>query len=405
MKHFLVFLPLWAVCFYTHADSLPVFSTQPTNQTVWPGNTATFSVAATGATSFQWRFNGVDILNATNSTLQVTNVRTNDCGYYMTVAKNATGWVPSGLAYLSAGSYDPISAGSYAPLSNLGGAQANYQIGSAGPINVGTAQVFAGPQLDQMQLVGRTTSVSNGYFDLGSDDPIPTVFNGQTLYYSVHITYPYSGGTFTQSSTVLKLVAGDYPFDLSNLRFPLWPEWPEPVPFSADPYTQYFTAPTIHTCLAGETLHLTNVFYADFDYGTPTGQWRKDGKLIASGTFIPLSSIVFYAAVLNITNIQPSDAGVYDVQVLGDNWIIGPKTFINVQTTYGSGAFAPARINGSNFLADFQGIAGRNYVIQCSSNLLNWNTVSTVSNVTGMTTFTNTLGTNNTQFYRAMLLP
>src|SRR5690348_17516170 len=80
---------------------LPVITLQPTNQNVSPGGTATFSVTATNATSFQWRYNGSDIPNATNATLQVTGAQTNNTGYYNVIAKNDTGWVPSGLAYLS----------------------------------------------------------------------------------------------------------------------------------------------------------------------------------------------------------------------------------------------------------------------------------------------------------------
>ena len=59
------------------------------------------TVAATGTTSFQWRFNGADISGATNSTLQLANVQTTNVGYYMAVAQNATGWVPSQMAWLS----------------------------------------------------------------------------------------------------------------------------------------------------------------------------------------------------------------------------------------------------------------------------------------------------------------
>src|SRR6185437_9437527 len=101
-------------------DALPVITSQPTNQNVSIGATANFSAAATGATSFQWRFNGVDIPNKTNATLQVANVQTNNAGYYEVIAKNATGWVPSQMAYLSTGDTTPIS-GVVGPLSNVGG--------------------------------------------------------------------------------------------------------------------------------------------------------------------------------------------------------------------------------------------------------------------------------------------
>src|SRR5260370_4866806 len=47
----------------------PYINTQPANQTVTTGQTATFSVAATGTTplTYQWQKNGADIANATSS--------------------------------------------------------------------------------------------------------------------------------------------------------------------------------------------------------------------------------------------------------------------------------------------------------------------------------------------------
>ena len=72
-----------------YADNLPAFSLQPANQTVSPGSTATFVAAATGATIYQWRFNGADISGATSATLQVPNAQTTNGGYYNVIAKNA----------------------------------------------------------------------------------------------------------------------------------------------------------------------------------------------------------------------------------------------------------------------------------------------------------------------------
>jgi hypothetical protein len=57
------------------AEVAPIISTQPANQTVPEGSTATFSVSAAGTAplSFQWRKNGQDIPGATSSVLQLTN--------------------------------------------------------------------------------------------------------------------------------------------------------------------------------------------------------------------------------------------------------------------------------------------------------------------------------------------
>lgn len=57
----------------------PTITVQPQNQSVVDGSLATFSVVASGAASYQWEANGVDIGGATSHTYQVTgNVDTNN---------------------------------------------------------------------------------------------------------------------------------------------------------------------------------------------------------------------------------------------------------------------------------------------------------------------------------------
>jgi hypothetical protein len=98
-KTFTVAMGLTALTAF--AQTLPVITASPTNLTVALGNTATFNVTATGATGYQWRFNGADIFGATSATLQVVNSQTANVGCYNVIAKNATGWMPSQMAWLS----------------------------------------------------------------------------------------------------------------------------------------------------------------------------------------------------------------------------------------------------------------------------------------------------------------
>jgi hypothetical protein len=72
-------------------QTLPVITSSPTNTTVYPGQTAIFSVSATGATSYQWVFNGTNIPGANSATLQVINAHSTNCGYYMALVQNSTG--------------------------------------------------------------------------------------------------------------------------------------------------------------------------------------------------------------------------------------------------------------------------------------------------------------------------
>jgi hypothetical protein len=388
------------------ADSLPVILMQPLNVS----DSGTFSVVSTNATAFQWRWNGTDIPGATNATLSRSG--SDPTGYYMAVVKNAVGWVPSRLAYLSRGS------GGVVPFSNYGNAgsfaQACYQqplygMGSP-PVTNGIAQVVAGPELDQMQPVGNTWDFwfwynddpsLAGYFDM-PDQVAHTVSPGQTVYYRVDLTYPTWFGTYTQPSTTLKLLAGggSYPTpSATNLKFPIWPEWPEPI------YDNY-PSPTNQVRIPGETFNLINTYSAYTDFGTPTCQWRKDGKIIPGATNgVEQVQSFIYQTVFTITNVQATDAGIYDVEVFGNQWIIAPTITLSVQITNGPGLLLSPRLSDTNFVCDLLGVASRNYLIQWSPDLLTWNNLLGVSNATGTVTFTNSLFPDAVQFYRARLLP
>ena len=81
----------------------PSITTQPTNQTVTVGGTATFSVTASGAPplSYQWNFNGTNLSGATNQTLTLTNVRPSQAGNYAVLVTNVSGSILSSNAMLT----------------------------------------------------------------------------------------------------------------------------------------------------------------------------------------------------------------------------------------------------------------------------------------------------------------
>jgi hypothetical protein len=407
------FLPQWIF-----ADSLPIFSLQPTNQTAIPGYNITFNVLAAGATTYQWRFNGSDILSATNSALQITNVQTTNSGYYLVIAKNSTGWVPSQMAYLlldyTYGGTVPNGAGKLT-FSNTNNTYFMGPVGgSAGatgtPTN-GSVYIVAGPQLDQMQPLGLTipyriipTSFRfyNGYYN-APDQSVSTIAPGQIVYYSTIVNYTNNGLAYTLPSTVININAGTNGSlaPLANgLKFPGWPEWPEPV--------LEISPPTNQLRVIGETVNFTNDYFAYRDFGIPTIQWRKDGNNLLNATNFTYPSPNVYSggeAVFTITNAHASDAGVYDCVIYGNNWEVSPKIYFNVQTTNGQGVFQNPYFSQKNFICSLLGAAGRNYTIQWSTNLLNWNNLVTLSNVSGTITFTNSLANRSAQFYRSMLMP
>ena len=62
----------------------PAVNTQPVSRTNIAGDTANFFVGAAGtgtpALSYQWRYNGTDIMDATHDSLNVLNVQSTNAG-------------------------------------------------------------------------------------------------------------------------------------------------------------------------------------------------------------------------------------------------------------------------------------------------------------------------------------
>jgi hypothetical protein len=81
----------------------PVITTQPTNQTVAVGGTATFTAVASGSLplSYQWSFGETNIAGATNTTLTLTNVQLSQAGNYAVTVTNIYGSVLSSNAVLT----------------------------------------------------------------------------------------------------------------------------------------------------------------------------------------------------------------------------------------------------------------------------------------------------------------
>ncbi len=81
----------------------PTITAQPASQTVNVGDTATFSVTASGTAplAYQWSFNGAAISGATGATYSIANVQTSNAGGYSVVVSNSAGSVTSTTATLT----------------------------------------------------------------------------------------------------------------------------------------------------------------------------------------------------------------------------------------------------------------------------------------------------------------
>ncbi|MGA2786622.1 MAG: LamG-like jellyroll fold domain-containing protein [Verrucomicrobiota bacterium] len=89
----------------------PSITTQPTNQTVYEGQSATFKVATRGMPplSCQWNFDGTNIAGATNPMLMLTNVQLSQAGNYAVLVSNAYGSVLSTNAVLTVNPLPPCA--------------------------------------------------------------------------------------------------------------------------------------------------------------------------------------------------------------------------------------------------------------------------------------------------------
>ena len=87
-------------------QSPPTITTQPASLLVVRTNganaTAMFTVLAsgTGSLSYQWRYNGTNLVGKTNATLALTDVRRTNAGNYSVLVSNAGGTVASSNATL-----------------------------------------------------------------------------------------------------------------------------------------------------------------------------------------------------------------------------------------------------------------------------------------------------------------
>ncbi len=79
----------------------PTITTQPVSQTVNAGTNVTFSVVATGATTYQWQRNGAAISGATSASYSLSPATSaNNADSYVVVATNAGGSTTSSAATL-----------------------------------------------------------------------------------------------------------------------------------------------------------------------------------------------------------------------------------------------------------------------------------------------------------------
>ncbi len=189
----------------------PTITSQPSDQSVTPGGSATFTVTASGSpTGYQWFFGTAAVGGATSSTLTLTGVQSANAGSYHVVVTNTAGSVTSSSANLtilanqlvnetvttghdvsftvgSSGSGDVIASGG-----NTGGG-IQWQVSTDGGntwTDLANNSTYSGVNTDTLDISGVTSSLSGNK-------------------YRYTITVP--GGTSTSNPATLMMALAFFP--------------------------------------------------------------------------------------------------------------------------------------------------------------------------------------------------
>ncbi len=217
----------------------PSITGQPQNLDVIVFNSAAFTVSATGTLplSYQWRFNGVNISNATGASFNIGTVLTNHAGNYTVVITNLAGSITSSVATLTVIVPPTVTVVASDPTASEPGANTgtftftrngddsadlvvNYSVsGSAGPGSdytalSGTVTILAGSAsatvlvtpLDDTALEGDETVIvsltsSTNYLNGNPSNATVLIFDNDNVPPIISITSPPENQVFLYTPT------------------------------------------------------------------------------------------------------------------------------------------------------------------------------------------------------------
>jgi hypothetical protein len=237
--------------------SPPTISTPPATTRVNQVASASFSVVAAGGApyTYQWQKDGADMVGATASTLNLSNVQTSDAASYAVTITNAAGSVTSSAAVLTVTVPILITAQPVSVTANLG-TGASFSVTATG-----TTPTYQWKKAG-VNITGATTATLSFGSLLATDAGS----------YTVVVTN--AAGSVTSSATTLTVIS--------------------PPTISVPPAS------------TSKNLGTSTSFSVTATGGAPyTYQWKKDGSDIVGAT----------AATLSFATLSSTDAGSYTVVV------------------------------------------------------------------------------------------
>jgi hypothetical protein len=341
----------------TAAVPVPTITAQPQSQTVPRGSNATFNVTVSGATplSYQWRFNGAPIEDATSSVLTVKNVQVFNEGAYSVVVTNAFGSATSSNATLTVDDglvsvqrvrwVDFTTPWSYqADTNDLGTAwrQPGFN-DSAWPEGAALLGFETTPTV-YPEPFRTTLNLSNG----------PTAI--LTFYFRTHFTFTNGGARVTLLST-------NY----------------------VDDGAAFY--------LNGQEMTRVRIAAGTISYST-LAQLGTEG--VADVLTLPATNLVVGDNVLAV-EVHQNTAGSSDI-------VFGMTLDATITVTNQPVLISAQMLGNGDFQVTLDGVAGRVYAIDSSTNLTSWTPLTTFTNATGQTVITDTSHAGTPRFYRGRLV-
>ncbi len=332
------------------APASPSFVTFPANQTVAGGGMATFSASAVGlgVLGFQWGFSTsisgpyTNIPDATNASLVISGVSATNVGYYQIMITNASGSI----------SY-PAS------------------------LTLATPPVITSPPADEVLPAGGTASFAVTATGTG---PLmyQWLFNGTNL----------DGAT--QATLTLTNIsdddAGEYMVVVTNIAGAA----------SNSAALSLALPPTIDPPLANLTILAGQD--ASFNVtasgtGPLTYQWTFNGTNVLAET----------DATLSLNNVSLDQAGIYSVIVTNLAGVASNSATLSVYASATATLSALSSFSGGQFQFTVSGVPGFNYVIQASTNFIDWEPL--ITNTSPFTLTDDDTTNFPARFYRAVYAP
>jgi hypothetical protein len=396
--------------------------TPPADQSVCPGDVAVFNVTATGTDlSYQW-WQGTNLLaGQTNSNLELSDVTADEAGNYSVIVNGACGSVtnsatltvntpltatplgnvvlcpgdsatfgtvasgtgPFSYVWLKNGTLVSGQNGSSLILNNVGaGDAATYSVivsGACGSVTNSATLTVNVPVSVQTLPASQTTVVgSNVTFSVtatGTGLSYQWLFGGSVLGTSSSLTL--NNVTTGQAGIYTVIVSGACGNVTSSVTLTV------DLPVAATPLSNLVRC-------QGDNAAFSTVASGTgpFNY-----VWLKNGGVISGQT----------GNNLTLTNVSTNDTATYAVIVCAACGTLTNSATLTV-TLPAAPKLSIVRQGGSAKVAVSRGVSGQKYVLQFSTNMVNWTAISTnTADSNGASTFINLDTTNHPScFYRTV---